>query len=229
MRLIESNATRRRSRGGTVLSVAAHAAVIAAAVAATAHADPAPADIVRPDRIYYAPPRPSGPAVPATRADASHRQASSPLPAPTEITTVEIDVGVPPTGQPLADVGTAPMPFGRGIESEASADGATATVDATALYEPSMVERAAVPLEPPRPRYPEMLRAANVSGNALVRFVVDTLGRVEPASIAIVSATHPGFSDAALAAVSRMRFRPAEVAGRRVRQLVQQPFDFQVR
>jgi protein TonB len=83
-----------------------------------------------------------------------------------------------------------------------------------------------LPISTPRPRYPEPLRAAGIEGRAVLRFVVDTLGRVEGGSATVVQATHPAFGDAALAALPAMRFRPAEAGGRRVRQLVELPIDF---
>ncbi len=62
----------------------------------------------------------------------------------------------------------------------------------------------------------------------LVEFVVDTLGRVEPTSVRVVESDHPYFSDAVLRALPVYRFLPAEVQGRRVRQLVRLPFRFAV-
>src|SRR5688500_11793018 len=65
MRLIESSAPRRRNRAGTLLSVAAHAAVIVAAVTATADAGIRAADVVPETTIHYAPPPPAAPTPPA--------------------------------------------------------------------------------------------------------------------------------------------------------------------
>jgi protein TonB len=76
------------------------------------------------------------------------------------------------------------------------------------------------------PRYPEPLRAAGLGGRAVARFVVDTAGRVEPATVAIVSADHPLLAGAVREALARARFRPARAGGVRVRQLVEQPFAF---
>ncbi len=76
------------------------------------------------------------------------------------------------------------------------------------------------------PRYPETLRSARVEGTALVQFVVDTAGRVEPGSVKVLKSDHALFSAAVRTALDSMRFVPAETSGRKVRQLVQQLFRF---
>jgi|GEM_PF-2646769 len=74
--------------------------------------------------------------------------------------------------------------------------------------------------------YPPELKLNGITGTVLAQFVVDTLGRVEEGSFKVLRSTHPGFTAAIRDAVPAMRFNPAEVAGKKVRQLVQQPFVF---
>src|SRR5687767_2256609 len=76
------------------------------------------------------------------------------------------------------------------------------------------------------PRYPDMLRSANVEGEVLVQFVVDTTGRVEQGSVKVLKTSHDLFTNSVRSALSNMRFYPAEIGGRKVKQLVQQPFNF---
>jgi len=78
----------------------------------------------------------------------------------------------------------------------------------------------------PHPHYPNALRAANVQGMVLAQFVVDTLGRAEPTTFKVLKSDRPEFVEAVKAALPEMRFIPAEVGGRKVKQLVQQPFSF---
>jgi hypothetical protein len=60
-----------------------------------------------------------------------------------------------------------------------------------------------------------------------LRYVVDTLGHVEPESIQLTGPQPPiDFLEPAVDAIRRCRFRPAEHKGRRVRQLVQQAVVF---
>jgi TonB family protein len=116
---------------------------------------------------------------------------------------------------------------GRGISESL---GTSRGLNADSIYTGDAVERMVAPRhDNPRPDYPSQLRAAMVEGDVVVRFVVDTLGRVEPSSIVIVRATHPLFGDAVRRWLSRTRYAPAEVSGRRVRQLVQQPVGFTLR
>lgn len=55
--------------------------------------------------------------------------------------------------------------------------------------------------------------------SALIEFAVDTLGRPEPWTARVVKASDPGFGAAALVIVPGLRFEPAQLGGRRVRQL----------
>ncbi|PYO99437.1 MAG: hypothetical protein DMD60_01755 [Gemmatimonadetes bacterium] len=60
-----------------------------------------------------------------------------------------------------------------------------------------------------------------MGGIALVRFVVDSAGRVEPASITVVSSPSPALRDTLLEHVRPARFSPGRVQGRGVRVLMQ--------
>jgi protein TonB len=78
------------------------------------------------------------------------------------------------------------------------------------------------------PAYPDILRQAGVEGEALVSFVVDTMGRVDQATFKVIRTTHDLFASAVKNVLPRMRFIPAELGDRKVRQLVQQPFSFAI-
>jgi len=60
----------------------------------------------------------------------------------------------------------------------------------------------------------------------LVRFVVDTAGRVEVPSIAILSASHALFGETVKQWLKQTRYSPAMANGTTVRQLVQQRVGF---
>jgi hypothetical protein len=55
--------------------------------------------------------------------------------------------------------------------------------------------------------------------SALIEFAVDTLGRPEARSARLVKATDPSYGAAALAIVPGLRFEPARLGDRRVRQI----------
>lgn len=94
-------------------------------------------------------------------------------------------------------------------------------------YGQDAVERIAWPhRDNPRPRYPAELRRAGIEGSLLVQFVVDSTGRVDEKTLTFPTDAQPGFLRAVRDALVRSRYFPAELAGARVRQLVQQQFIF---
>lgn len=96
-------------------------------------------------------------------------------------------------------------------------------------YFENQVERAATPRPGNRPpKYPPLLHSAKVEGHVLVQFVVDTLGRVDSTTFHALKSTHDLFTLAVKDVVFRYKFRPAELGGRSVNQLVQMPFDFRI-
>ena len=80
----------------------------------------------------------------------------------------------------------------------------------------------------PKPVYPPSLAASYIEGTLLVRFVVDSTGRVQDKSVEFPGKAHPLFVDAVRRALLRSRYLPAEVDGRRVAQLVSQEFVFRM-
>ena len=99
--------------------------------------------------------------------------------------------------------------------------------DGGGVYE--IVERPARALAGnPRPAYPGILRSAHVEGTVGVRFIVDTTGRVEEASITFESSGERLFEESVRRALLASRFAPAETQGRRVRMLVRQDFAFRL-
>jgi protein TonB len=76
------------------------------------------------------------------------------------------------------------------------------------------------------PEYPRTLAAVGIEGRVSTEFVIDTLGRVEPASIRILQSTHPAFEASARTAVAAALFRPARFGPRPVRQLTRQAIRF---
>jgi TonB family protein len=76
------------------------------------------------------------------------------------------------------------------------------------------------------PVYPNQLRAAGIGGVVLAKFVVDTSGRVDMRTFEIIKSDHDLFTNSVRQSLPDMRFVPAELGGRRVKQLVQMPFIF---
>ncbi len=233
--LLESRASRAPRRGGSLISFAVHTLIIVSLVALSANAGVPSAERDPVDVLTFAKvmPTPSGPSAPPSRVFISTPVANGlpplvmpqvmPLDIPSVIPPVDLSVG---TTRP-DDFALRGVPGGR---SDGSEQGAPSVFPTDGAYNALQVEKPVVMLPGANgPAYPEVLRASGVDGMVVAQFVVDTLGRVQAATIADLESTHPLFSAAVRAALLRMRFVPAEVGGRRVAQLVQQPFHFTVR
>lgn len=78
------------------------------------------------------------------------------------------------------------------------------------------------------PVYPRELLAVGAEGLVQTIYVVDTTGRVDTASIKVVSSDDPRFTESVRSALGGMRFRPAKRDGKLVRQMVEQKFRFRI-
>ena len=153
-------------------------------------------------------------------------------------------VDVPGTGDVEASAG-ATEGFSDGPESGAGQSGTadddgsgTAGIAALAelpainmdsVYFPDEVDNpAAYDPRSAAPAYPDSLQAAGIEGSVIAQFIVDTTGRAADSSFVIVGATHPHFAQSVRDALPRMLFRPAELTGVKIRQLVQQTFSFRI-
>jgi TonB family protein len=96
---------------------------------------------------------------------------------------------------------------------------------ATAVDVDSMVTRFS---DSAAPSYPAKLLEMKIEGGAYVQFVVDTTGLADTASFRVISATHPEFAQSVREALPGMRFSPAILRSKKVRQLVEQPFMFKI-
>jgi len=80
----------------------------------------------------------------------------------------------------------------------------------------------------PQPRYPNDKRQAGIAGCVTVSFVVDTTGRAERSTLKLLRYSDRAFVESVWEALPKMQFIPAELGGRKVRQLVHQPFTFSI-
>ena len=78
------------------------------------------------------------------------------------------------------------------------------------------------------PRYPDILKQAGVEGQVIASFVVDTTGMPDVSTMKVIKSTHQLFENSVVAAMPGMRFAPALVGGKKVRQVVTLPFNFQI-
>jgi protein TonB len=227
--LPESRAIRTRNARSQMASVVLHGALIAGAVAMTLpqRVDATPEPVKDGIPVYVAmrdrPRQPATPIPPRRQA----AQPSAPLP------TIAAPTIVPSTIPPI-DVSGPPLPVeqivigGPGARTAPFVDaGGSSVFPPGGIADVGVVERIPRILGgAPAPRYPGALRESGVSGRVVVRFVVDTLGRVEPDAIVVLEATHALFADAVRSALGLYRFSPGEIGGRKVRTMMEQPFTF---
>lgn len=227
--LLESRARRPRRTGGTVLSVAAHMIVIGGAVIAPAHGTTAPPQRTPVVIVHFTPPQPLSTAPRRAAAPSAPRGApATPLPIPVIAVPAVVAVALP------AIEPSQSAPIDQIVLGFASRDasGRDRTLDVgpgtgaeTELRGTELIMRI---LASVKPRYPETLRQAGIGGRVLVRFTVDTTGRVDMASVQVAESTHPLFTAAVRNVLPAFRFKPSEVGGRRAASLAEMPFEFSI-
>ena len=228
--LLESRATRQRRAGSTITSAVLHGAAIAAIVAMSipgrSDARLAPPRETKVRFIPIAHPPVSQPKVTAP-STAVHQV---PVSVPTRVIIAPVNV---PTSLPPVDLGVAPLSdttsfriTGPGIRAP-GLGGPSRGIESGSAIDEALVDRTPRLLPgAPDPRYPNSLRSSGMSGQVVVRFVIDTLGRAELGTLTTVEATHVLFAESVREALGRFRFTPGEAAGRKVRTMVQIPFTF---
>lgn len=164
-------------------------------------------------------------ATPAERAAAPARVAERALPEP----TVTVDVP-PPTGpaldaSSLRGIGDLAL---RASDAETGSavvgeDGGAPLVDGDVLASPPRVVNRREISELMSDRYPPILKFNGIEGQVVVAFIIGVDGRAEMNHVEVLSASNRQFIHAALEGLRRMRFRPAELDGVRVRVRVSLP------
>ena len=224
-RLLESKSRRTRSSFGVVTSVGAHLTIIVVAIHATAQSRTRPAALVKSEIISFVPKAP--PSRPALSQPEQRKAPDVPVRPDFPIT---IDPKLPPL--PLLDLtppSTALSDFTQGIASNSTSTSLASTSPGAGTFNADQVEKQVTLLSGAlAPSYPEALRAAGVEGKVVAQFVVDERGRVETDSVRFLQSDNVLFEASVRTVLHRMRFAPAAIAGKTVRQLVQMPFVFRI-
>jgi TonB family protein len=76
--------------------------------------------------------------------------------------------------------------------------------------------------------YPENLKASGAEGSVHLQFVVTADGRVDMATVQVMSTTHPQFTEATLVALREFRFTPARKGSHNVRMLTTLPITWKL-
>lgn len=230
--LIESKRTKKRSPGTAAFSIGVHAGLIGLAVWATANAaiknekpKAEKIEFVQVKKDEPPPPKKEPPPPPKDVTVAPPPPKGFQVPQAPPVVPVKIpDIDLSKKATNLADFS------GKGIEGGVANGvvGGKGPVSDQTYFAYQVEKPAAMASGTVTPSYPETLRSAAIEGEVDAEFVVDTTGRAQPGSLTITKSTNELFSAAVKTALPRMRFYPAEVGGRKVKQLVQQPFTFTI-
>ena len=225
--LIESKPKKQKMAGGTVFSIVLHTVLIAGAVYATARAgvkdekakvekiqfvemkkEPPPEKKPEPPKeVVVKPPPPKGFQV---------------LRAP-----LRIDIKIPEID--LSKAVTNEKDFsGKGVAGGTGTGvvGGTAT---NQTYFDFQVEKPAEMLpDQPKPKYPSVLESSGIAGEVQAQFVVGQDGRADMDTFKALKSSNELFTQSVRSVLTRMRFSPAMIGGKPVKQLVQQSFQFAV-
>lgn len=231
-RLIESRPEKQKMAGGTLFSLVFHSSLIGAAVVVTAGSGIAD-DKTKDQKIQFVemkkepPPKPKEPPPPPPKEvfKAPPPKGFQVLRAPVEIPIKipEIDLSKKVTDE--ADF------TGKGVKGGIAkgVEGGTPQRVGNEPYFEFQVEKPVQQIPGTgTPRYPDALRSSGVEGEVQAQFIVNEEGRAESGSFRVLKATNDLFASAVRSALPQMRFYAAEVGGKKVRQLVQQSFQFKL-
>jgi len=257
MRLLESKPDKKkRSAGGTILSIILHSVILFLAIFATARAGARRAEKPRETKVSFVavkkdepPPPKKEPPPPkeAPKPKAPPKVVDVPrlpkevAPAPPKGFKVVPPLVNIPTNLPTIDLSKAVTNekdfSGKGVAggSDNGVKGGTgkegdtgksAGLEDHGPYMEFQVEKPVEKIGGDAPEYPSSLRESGIEGQVLAQFVVNESGRYEAGTLKILSSSNSAFTAAVKDALPRMRFSAAQIGGKKVQQLVQMPFQF---
>jgi TonB family protein len=194
-------------------SLAIHSAMIASVVYATLPAAPRDDQVRMDTRVVLLPP---------------HEQPKAADPPPVQLADVLKGfqtVAVPAqiaTDMPPVDLQQ------RFDPKDYSGSGVEGGLSGNEVYAEALVEERPALLSAPAPVYPALLKQAGIQGRVILPAVIDTTGRVEPASVRILKSPHPGFDQPTKDWVLKALFRPARLQGRGVRVFINLLVDYSI-
>src|SRR5436190_18386264 len=215
--LIESRAKRQRRAGGVIFSAVLHVVLITAAVYGTLQAKNA-IDKPKSEKVEFVemkkkdeppPPKEQPKPPPDIVMKAPPPKGFQVLTAPIKIPDVlpNIDLSKKITNEEDFSGKGVAGGFAKGVVG-----GTPQPINSDQTYFEFQVEKQVAPAPGnPSPRYPDMLRSANVEGEVLAQFVVDTTGKADMSTFKVLKETHALFTQAVKTALPQMRFYAAEV------------------
>jgi len=232
-KLIESKPQKQKMAGGTLFSLVFHGVLIAVAVILTARAGIAD-DKTKAEKIQFVEmkkeaPKPEPPPPPPPK----NVVVKAPPPKGFQVLQAPVNIPIKIPDIDLSKKVTDEADFsGKGVKggvAKGVEGGTPQKIDANQTYFEFQVEKPVSQIPGTgAPRYPDALRSSGVEGEVQAQFVVDEDGKAEVGSFKVLKATNDLFASAVRTALPNMRFYPAEVGGHKVKQLVQQSFQFKL-
>jgi TonB family protein len=204
-------------------SVAAHVVLFGGAIYGSGPKGRTPEEDVSTEQVYYLPPpdriQSSESAIKLRFVDRGHgagiavigKESPDGIQAGARSLQTADDVGGAAGSDAMEQAASAPIMSSDSVNSILAAEQSAMRVEGSAA-----------------PIYPPELIEQKLDGSVLTHFVIDTSGHVDMATVEILSSAHPLFVQSVKDAMPAMRFYPASVGGRRVRQLVEQKFEFRL-
>jgi periplasmic protein TonB len=229
--LIESKAKRQRTAGGMFMSFVIHTLLIGGAVYATANAAQR-LEKPKAEKVDFVqvqkkepppPPKEKAPPPPDVVAAPPPPKGFQVLTAPIKIPDVLPKIDLSKSVTNAADFS------GKGVAggiAKGVAGGTAPPNENNTFYSFQVEKQVEMASNNPPLHYPDMLRSANVEGEVVASFVVDTNGRADMSTFKVIKSSHELFTQAVKNALPNYKFIPAEIGGHKVKQLVQQPFQF---
>ena len=248
-----------RSVSGALFSIILHVSIIFLAVFATARAGIRKAEKVKEEKVNFVAVKKDEPPPPKKEVEKPKPEPPKPkkAPAPPKIEQPKVVAPAPPQGfkvvappvsvpttMPAVDLSKAitnEADFsGKGVAggSASGVKGGTGDEDSKGKdageehkgpYMEFQVEKAVEKIGGDAPDYPQALRDQGVEGKVLAQFVVGENGRYEAGTLKILDSSNPAFTAAVKDALPRMKFSAAQIGGKKVAQLVQMPFQFNLK
>jgi len=217
--------------GGTLFSIVFHSVVIVLAVIATANAG-IKDDENKNEKIQFVEMKKEAPKPKDEPPPPKEVVMKAPPPKGFQVLRAPVDIPITIPEIDLSKKVTNEEDFsGKGVKGGVGKGvvGGTGPVDLNQTYFDFQVEKPVVQVPgTASPRYPEVLRSSGVEGEVSAQFVVNEEGRADASTLKILKSSNDLFSSAVRNALPNMRFYAAEVGGKKVKQLVQQTFQFRL-
>jgi len=177
-----------------------------------------------------APPKIEQPKVAAPAPPQGFKVVTAPVIVPTAMPAVDLSKAITNendfSGKGVAGGSASGVKGGTGDENSTGKD---AGEEHKGPYMEFQVEKAVEKIGGDAPEYPQALRDQGVEGKVLAQFVVGENGRYQGGTLKILDSSNPAFTAAVKDALPRMKFSAAQIGGKKVAQLVQMPFQFNLK